>query len=61
MPVYRRLVPIWRPAAYIVRFVIVSHLNRGTIFLISTELTLHRESGVAAIRIGYRKRTSVLT
>jgi hypothetical protein len=37
---YRCLDLIWRPAARIVRFVIVCHPNRGTIFLLSTDLTL---------------------
>ena len=31
---------IWRPAARLVRFVIVCHPLRGTIFLLSTDLTL---------------------
>jgi hypothetical protein len=31
---------IWRPAARIVRFVIVCHRHRGIIFLLSTDLTL---------------------
>src|ERR1019366_10377994 len=31
---------IWRPAARLVRFVIVCHPQRGTIFLLSTDLTL---------------------
>jgi hypothetical protein len=37
---YRCLDLIWRPAARIVRFVIVCHPHRGTIFLLSTDLTL---------------------
>ena len=37
---YRCLDLIWRPAARIVRFVIVIHPHRGTIFLLSTDLTL---------------------
>jgi hypothetical protein len=37
---YRCLDMIWRPAARIVRFVIVRHPQRGTIFLLSTDLTL---------------------
>ena len=37
---YRCLDLIWRPAARLVRFVIVCHPNRGTIFLLSTDLTL---------------------
>jgi len=37
---YRCLDLIWRPAARIVRFVIVRHPMRGTIFLLSTDLTL---------------------
>jgi hypothetical protein len=37
---YRCLDLIWRPAARLVRFVIVCHPHRGTIFLLSTDLTL---------------------
>jgi hypothetical protein len=37
---YRCLDLIWRPAARLVRFVIVCHPQRGTIFLLSTDLTL---------------------
>jgi len=37
---YRSMDLIWRPAARIVRFVIVCHPQRGTIFLLSTDLTL---------------------
>ena len=37
---YRCLDLMWRPAARIVRFVIVCHPHRGTIFLLSTDLTL---------------------
>ena len=37
---YRCLDLIWRPAGRIVRFVIVRHPHRGTIFLLSTDLTL---------------------
>jgi hypothetical protein len=37
---YRSMDLMWRPAARIVRFVIVCHPNRGTIFLLSTDLTL---------------------
>jgi hypothetical protein len=37
---YRCLDLIWRPAARMVRFVIVRHPLRGTIFLLSTDLTL---------------------
>src|ERR1039458_3566863 len=37
---YRCLDLIWRLAARIVRFVIVCHPHRGTIFLLSTDLTL---------------------
>jgi hypothetical protein len=37
---YRCMDLIWRPAARIVRFVIVRHPHRGTIFLLSTDLTL---------------------
>jgi hypothetical protein len=37
---YRSMDLIWRPAARIVRFVIVRHPLRGTIFLLSTDLTL---------------------
>ena len=37
---YRCLDMIWRPAARIVRFVILRHPRRGAIFLLSTDLTL---------------------
>ena len=37
---YRCLDLIWRPAARLVRFVIVRHPRRGTLFLLSTDLTL---------------------
>jgi hypothetical protein len=37
---YRCLDLMWRPAARIVRFVIVCHPHRGTIFLLSTDRTL---------------------
>lgn len=37
---YRCLDLIWRPAARMVRFVIVRHPHRGTIFLLSTDLEL---------------------
>jgi hypothetical protein len=37
---YRCLDLIWRPAARIVRFVIVRHPQRGTIFLLTTDLAL---------------------
>jgi DDE superfamily endonuclease len=37
---YRSMDLVWRPAARLVRFVIVSHPHRGTIFLLSTDLTL---------------------
>lgn len=37
---YRCLDLMWRPAARIMRFVIVRHPHRGTIFLLSTDLTL---------------------
>jgi hypothetical protein len=37
---YRCLDLIWRPAARMVRFVIVCHPQRGTIFLMATDLTL---------------------
>lgn len=37
---YRCLDLIWRPAARLVRFVIVTHPQRGTIFLLCTDLTL---------------------
>ena len=37
---YRCLDLVWRPAARLVRFVIVCHPHRGTIFLLSTDLTL---------------------
>ncbi|MHB1671737.1 MAG: hypothetical protein ACYCVM_06830, partial [Acidiferrobacter sp.] len=31
---------IWRPVGHLVRFVIVHHPHRGTIFLLCTDLTL---------------------
>ena len=37
---YRVLDLMWRPAARLVRFVIVRHPHRGTIFLLATDLTL---------------------
>ena len=37
---YRCLDLMWRPAGRVVRFVIVRHPHRGTIFLLSTDLTL---------------------
>jgi len=37
---YRCLDLMWRPAGRMVRFVIVRHPHRGTIFLLSTDLTL---------------------
>jgi DDE superfamily endonuclease len=37
---YRTLDLMWRPVARLVRFVIVNHPQRGTIFLLSTDLTL---------------------
>jgi hypothetical protein len=37
---YRCLDLLWRPAGRVVRFVIVRHPHRGTIFLLSTDLTL---------------------
>jgi hypothetical protein len=37
---YRTLDLMWRPVARIVRFVIVHHPSRGTIFLLSTDLSL---------------------
>ena len=37
---YRAIDLLWRPVAHIVRFVIVHHPIRGTIFLLSTDLCL---------------------
>ena len=37
---YRCLDLMWRPVGRVVRFVIVRHPHRGTIFLLSTDLTL---------------------
>jgi hypothetical protein len=37
---YRVMDLMWRPVAHLVRFVIVHHPQRGTIFLMSTDLTL---------------------
>jgi hypothetical protein len=45
---------IWRPAARIVRFVIVCHPQRGTIFLLSIDLTL--DPFAILLLYGYRFR-----
>ena len=37
---YRVMDLIWRPVGHLVRFVIVHHPHRGTIFLLCTDLTL---------------------
>ena len=37
---YRAIDLLWRPAGRLVRFVIVCHPHRGTIFLLATDLTL---------------------
>jgi hypothetical protein len=37
---YRAIDLLWRPAGRLVRFVIVCHPPRGTIFLLATDLTL---------------------
>jgi hypothetical protein len=37
---YRSIDLVWRPAARLVRFVIVRHPPRGTVFLLATDLTL---------------------
>ena len=37
---YRVMDLIWRPVAHLVRFVMVHHPHRGTIFLLCTDLTL---------------------
>jgi hypothetical protein len=51
---YRCLDLIWRPAARMVRFVIVRHPLRGTIFLLATDLTLQPLE--ILILYGYRFR-----
>ena len=54
---YRCLDLMWRPAGRVVRFVIVRHPNRGTIFLLSTDLTL---APLEILEIyGYRFRIEV--
>jgi len=63
---YRSLDLLWRAAGRIVRFVIVHHPERGTIFLVSTDLTLqalqilelygHRFK----IELGFRQAVHVL-
>ena len=49
---YRAIDLLWRPAGRLVRFVIVRHPHRGTIFLLATDLTL--ESMEIVMLYGYR-------
>lgn len=51
---YRCIDLLWRPARRLVRFVIVHHPTRGTIFLLSTDLTL--EPLEIILLYGYRFR-----
>jgi DDE superfamily endonuclease len=51
---YRCIDLLWRPAGHLVRFVIVHHPTRGTIFLLSTDLTL--EPLEIILLYGYRFR-----
>jgi hypothetical protein len=51
---YRCLDLLWRPVGHLVRFVLVRHPNRGTVFLLSTDLEL---DPIEIIRLyGYRFR-----
>jgi hypothetical protein len=49
---YRAIDLVWRPARRLVRFVIVCHPHRGTIFLLATDLTL--EPMEIILLYGYR-------
>ena len=49
---YRAIDLVWRPAGRLVRFVIVCHPHRGTIFLLATDLTL--EPMEIILLYGYR-------
>jgi hypothetical protein len=51
---YRCIDLLWRPAGRLVRFVIVHHPIRGTIFLLATDLTL--EPLEIILLYGYRFR-----
>ena len=51
---YRCIDLLWRPVGHLVRFVIVHHPTRGTIFLLSTDLTL--EPLEIILLYGYRFR-----
>jgi hypothetical protein len=63
---YRCINLIWRPAARLVRFVIVHHPKRGTIFLLSTDLTLEPLQMIQLygfrfkIELGFRQALHVL-
>jgi hypothetical protein len=63
---YRCIDLIWRPAARQVRFVIVHHPKRGTIFLLSTDLTLEPLQMIQLygfrfkIELGFRQALHVL-
>lgn len=63
---YRCLDLLWRPAGRIVRFVLVHHPVRGTIFLLSTDLTLEPLEIIQLygyrfkIELGFRQAVHVL-
>ena len=63
---YRCLDLMWRPAGLLVRFVIVLHPNRGTIFLLSTDRTLAPLESLQLygyrfrIEVGFRQAVHVL-
>ena len=53
---YRVVDLMWRPVARIVRFVIVHHPARGTIFLLCTDLSLEPLADPAALRVPVQDR-----
>lgn len=63
---YRMLDLVWRPVGRMVRFVIVHHPQRGTIFLLSTDLTLEPLQILTLygyrfkIELGFRQAVHVL-
>jgi hypothetical protein len=63
---YRMLDLVWRPVGRMVRFVIVHHPQRGTIFLLSTDLTLEPMQILTLygyrfkIELGFRQAVHVL-